>query len=387
MGLLVALLWGGLACDEGGADGPSSIFESTPVCAVPGHAPQLRVYPRLDVIGPFGNALVSGADSMWIVESGSNTVSRRSKSSGVLDEGFVDVGNDRNPYGIFVDEAVGELFVTNFAANTLTVASTRTGVVRQEISHPSFKNPSGVVATGTTIYVVNVNYLGQAEGYGPGSVSIVDRASLEVLGSIETAHKNPQYVTRLETLDGPRIAISNGGALRFGSEGLRIESEGSLELWEETPSALEPKIVHFAIGQLAHPERGALGQAMITADGRFIYAASGISPVLFKFDVANKRWIHASNDPLVLNAASGDATHAGALDARGLLYVTSFNQDALYVFDTACDKLLIGPIDLGITGDMLEGPQAIALDEQGEQTDAYFIMSVSNAIGKVTVAF
>lgn len=394
------LLFWGLLAACGGEDRdkplePAAIYESAGVCRdVPAEsaagAREFQVYPWLDSIGPSGNALAVSESAVWIVESGSNTVRRFDKATGQSQAQFIDVGNERNPYGIFVDEASAEVLITNFAANTLSVASAETGEVLEEIADASLKNPSGVVATKDFIYVTNVHYLGTAQGYGPGSVTILDRKTREVLGNVPTTHKNPQYITLLDTVDGARIVISNGGAVRLGSGGVVAESDGSLELWEEGEDPLRPAVEIYPIEQLVEGSVGVPGRAEIASDGRSIYVMSGIAPGLLKLDLVEKRWVYGAERPLRLYEAEGDTTHSIAMGADDLLYITSFNQDALYVLDTSCDEILIGPVDLGTTGNMLEGPQSIALDfrseAQGDFTDVYFLMSISNVLGKVAVS-
>ncbi len=369
---------------------PSQVLESTAVCSVSGAVKpsgnqDYLVYPRLDSIGPSGNEVVVSGPYIWIVESGSNTIRRVDKISGKADANFIDLGNDRNPYQIFVDEEKSEMLIANFGTNTLSVADLKSGKIIEEIAHDSLKSPSDVTVTSKYIYVSNVNYLGSTQGYGPGSITILNRKTRAVLGNLPTAHKNPQYITQIETIDGPRIAISNGGALRLGANGVFVESEGSLELWYEQEDPLKPMIEVYELGQLAHPTIGAPGRAQITSDGRSVYAVSGISSSIFKLDLAEKRWVYAAENPHKFYESDGNATHNAVMAANDLLYITSFNQDALYVFDTACDEKLMGPVDLGTTGNMLEGPQSIALDSQSEFTDVYFLMSISNVLGKVTV--
>lgn len=369
---------------------PSQVLESTAVCSASDGGKsagdqEYLVYPRLDAIGPSGNEVVVSGQYIWIVESSSNTVRRMDKRTGKADANFIDLGNDRNPYQIFVDEEQSQMFIANFGTNTLSVADLENGKIIDEIAHESLKSPSDVTVTSKYIYVTNVNYLGSAAGYGPGSITILDRKTRAILGNLPTAHQNPQYITQIETLEGPRIAISNGGALRFGSNGVLVESEGSLELWEEQEDPLKPSIEVYALGQLENPTNGAPGRAQATSDGRAVYAVSGIASAIFKLDLVEKRWVYAAENPRKLYESYGNATHSAVMAANDLLYITSFNQDALYVFDTACDEKLIGPVDLGTTGNMLEGPQSIALDSQSGFTDVYFLMSISNVLGKVTV--
>src|SRR5690554_4840704 len=94
---------------------PSQVLESTSVCGVSEAGKstgdqEYLVYPRLDSIGPSGNEVVVSGPYIWIVESGSNTIRRINKTSGKADANFIDLGNDRNPYQIFIDEEKSEMF-------------------------------------------------------------------------------------------------------------------------------------------------------------------------------------------------------------------------------------------------------------------------------------
>jgi len=82
----------------------------------------------------------------------------------------------------------------------------------------------------------------------------------------------------------------------------------------------------------------------------------------------------------VLYETSQDALHAAAMMGDGLAFVLAFNQDALYVFDTTCDKLIAGPVDLGLSEEDLEGPLAIVSDGA---LRAHFITSLSKRLGAI----
>jgi hypothetical protein len=344
----------------------------------------VSVEPYLGAIGPLGNALAAGGGAIWIVESGSNTVSRYEPERGMT-TGFVDVGNDRNPYGLFVDEDRGEAFVVNYLANSMSVARMDTGAVMAEISSESLRSPSAVAANATHVFVANVNYLSLAEGFGPGSISVFERPSLRHVGDIETAFKNPQFIEVLQTDEAQWLVISAAGELRFGQTGVEVGSEGGLELWRLSEDPLTSVRDAYGLGQEDTPRVGGPGRPVVTADGRFIYLTSAIAPALFKFDRLERVWIHDAARPFPLYETRRDATHSAVLDDQGLLYVTAFNDDALYIVDTACDAVLAGPIDLGRRPELIEGPQSLVAVPAEGGTDLYFIMSIANGLGRVKI--
>ncbi|MFU8804369.1 MAG: YncE family protein [Bradymonadaceae bacterium] len=346
----------------------------------------LTVEPHLHAIGPLGNAITVAEGALWIVESGANTVSRYEPGRG-YEAGFVDVGNDRNPYNLFVDVPGRQIFVANYLSNSVAVADLDTGGVVHEILHGSLKNPSDVVATADHIFVANVHYISLNEGYGPGSISVFAREDFEFRGEVETTFQNPQFLEVIELAGTPHLVISSTGSLGFGSEGVEVTSEGGLEIWTLTANPLDGEREAYALNQKENPRVGAPGRLAITPDGRHAYAASAIAPALFKFDLDERRWIFDAGTPLTLYSTDRDATHALAIDEHGLLYIAAFNEDALFILDTGCDELLAGPIDLGRRGDMLEGPQSIAILSVDGGQAAYFIMSIANALGRVGINY
>lgn len=393
--LLVVLF--AMGCEDDAAPTqPARVYEaSAPVCP-PAHgetrsagAPEAAVFPNIQVIGTAANQLVSGAGYLWVVESTSNTVSRFDPETAHFDPFFIDVGNGRNPFDALVDETSGRVYVSNWLSNTLSVAALGSGEIITEIGtgRDDFDAPQGIGLSAQHIYVANTAYRGPGD-YGQGSVTVLARDSLEVLGRVVTAHPNTAFVHSIDTPDGPRIVVVNTGAIEVNQDGAFVRSEASLEIWQETENPLAPIREVFVLARTADPRMGAPGDAILAPAAQALYLTSATAPVVFKFDLARRRWQRGSDDPIVLYSSGGDEMHSATIDARGILYVSAFNQDALYLVDTACDALLAGPIQLDRTPDQLEGPQALSLVETAPGRAAlYFVMTLSNAMGKVALTF
>ena len=376
--LCVAAITG---CGPPAADDPGAGLESGPaVCGEGPARPAGEVEPDFATIGPTGNAIREGGDHLWIVESGSNTVSRLALETGEFDRAFIDVGNGQNPYDIAVAPEDGRAYVTNYMANSITVADTETGEVVGEIEDERFDNPSGIAIAGGRLYVTNIAYSG--DGFGEGAVTIVDRKDGEVIGHHATAWKNPVFARRIETSDGARVAITDAGALERG-ENWGPRSPAGLELWRPGAPPEEVARETFELGLDEEGRVGTPGRPLPTPDGGALYFTSAAAPVLFKFDLAAGEWVRGVGNPIELYEAEGDTLHHGTMGGDGLMYVTAFNEDALYLYDTTCDKILAGPVELGSSPELLEGPHGIALDTAGEGTTAYYIFSRANALGRI----
>ena len=113
-------------------------------------APVAELERGLDALGPSVNGVRRFGDDIYIVESGSNTIARLDPSTGVASQ-WVDVGNERSPWDVWaIDD---ELWITNFVADTVTVADRDTGEVLAEVRDDTFAGPAGIAATAEHVYV------------------------------------------------------------------------------------------------------------------------------------------------------------------------------------------------------------------------------------------
>ena len=384
---LMVLTLAGTSCDPSPpTQGERRLGAVAAVC--PG-GPSLRalsVWPEEALLGPASNAILPSAEGLWVVESGANTVSlltpeRRWRS------GELDVGPDRNPYDMTVD-AQGRRWVTNVVSDTVSVLDPG-GRLIQEIRHPSLRSPSGVAAWGEHVYVGNANYKGRQQGYGPASVTVISGQRLEVVAEISLTHKNAHFVQVVQTPQGERLAVVTAGELGFGPFGAQPMSDAALELWAQSDDPSQPARQIFTLPRTPEdPRQGAPGRPMVSPDGRALYLTSATAPSLYKLDLERGRWAHDTSNPLVFDELMGDALHHGVMDARGVLYITSFNRDAMFLWDTRCDKRLAGPIDLGLDASLLEGPHGAAIFAQdAAQTDLYYITSLGGALGRALAIF
>ena len=151
----------------------------------------------------------------------------------------------------------------------------------------------------------------------------------------------------IEIAGSPRLVVVDAGAIAFVDGLARAGSEAAIELWEETSDPLAPKRQFVPLPlRPDDPRIGLPGRPLHAPESGAIYLASATAPVLFRFDPATMRFVRGSEDPIVLADTRGDSLNHAAIDERGILYVTAFNEDALYLVDTACDQPLAGPLPL-----------------------------------------
>lgn len=381
------------------ACGPASPIEvlipDTPAVCEEGPAlTSLEITPQAQAIAEQANHMLHDGEHIWILESGANTVSRFRPSDGRFQPAFVDLGNDRGPYDFVID--AGQGFVTNYLSNTVSIYDTTSGEVVRELDDSRLVDPSGVAVTERHLYVSNVEYLGPDRGWGEGSIVVFERETFEVIDVIATHAPNPQYITTLDpgSEDEPgQIAIVSTGALGLVDGRYVQTSMAAVELWTESDDPIAPAREVFELPPPPAGSRvGGPGRALVSPDGASLYMTSATAPVIFELDLEQRAWSHGADAPLVLYEDDSDTLHSGVLDAHGLLWITSFNQDAIYVWDTSCDALLAGPIPVGVADEELEGPIAItSLPATGQgndsqdviQPEVYFITSLSKQLGTI----
>ncbi len=381
LGLVLGL--GFVGCGDDEASGPEVVAQFEAVCEGGAGGGELAIERHISSLGPSAHEMAFDGQGLWVVESGANRVSRFDVEDQTMESGALDVGAERNPYDLAIDEEKGRLWVTNFLSDTVSVFDGESRELVEELDYGVFENPSSVVIHGDYAYVGSVNYQG-SQGFGPGSIAVIDRQSLELKGEVETVFRNPHFMAVHEIGGRAHLVVSSSGELDQSGDRVRVEGSGGLEIFDLDEGGMER--VSFAMGQAEVETVGAPGKTWLNEERGRLYMVSGIAPALFVFDVEERVWIHDALDPLWLvedGEEHGDATHRAALDEEGLLWVTSFNDDELHVIDTACDRKVTDAIDLGEAAHMLEGAQAIEVIDRGERREIYYARSIANAMGRL----
>ena len=371
---------------------PTTSYEaSAPVCETGPSLPSMQIDSRLRSIGEAANVIKGVGEHIYVLESLRNTLSRYHPQTDTFEEAWIDLGNGRGPYDMAFGGADQTVWVTNYVANTVTVASLRDGAILDEIASDKFQSPSGVALSERFVYVTNVQW-GQRAGslnpFGPGSVTVLDRATRQVLGSIDAPAPNPQFVEVVDTSDGPRVVVTSTGALAPRPEdGIYAPStEGAVAVWQETDRPLAPQGYTLTVPMPEYPStQGALGRAMITPEGDRLYFTSATASVLYTIDLTTTDWARGPDDPIRLYTSMDNAMHHGMIDRRGLVWITSFNRDAIYVLDSRCDALIAGPIPIGSDPDQIDGPHGVAILD-AHPNRAFFIQERANQLGSLTLS-
>jgi hypothetical protein len=248
----------------------------------------------------------------------------------------------------------------------------------------ALKQPSGVAVTARHVYVSSVELRAPGD-FGPGSVTIFERATGREVATLPAAAPNPQFISRIVAPDGvERVVVVSTGGLRVAGGEATLITDGAVDVWRETDDPKAPERLTLSVPRDPRDlQRGGLGAPQVTPDGRSWYFGSATSALLFKLDARDWRWERGPSNPIRFAARAPRSLHHIGMGADGLLAITSFNEDALYLWDTSCDALLAGPLPLGLNSSLLEGPHGVVSVKQGDDATLWYITSLSNALGSV----
>ncbi len=362
-----------IAAGCGDSESESNVIPAGPaICEGGPNAPEITVHTNFAKTQAAPNALFAFDGKAYVVESLNNTVSTIDLQSAATAE-FVDLGNDHNPYEVAVDARW--TVIPNYLANTVTIADTATGDVLAEVQSEAFKNPSGAAILGDYIYVSNVDYIGPDQPYGQGTVSIIDK-DFDVVATIPTTGQNPQYLATHED----KLIVVNTGEVRFDESVAYPATDGVLEIWTPTDDPAVPDVQNYTLPIVDNI--GAPGRP-VTADNR-VYMGAGTSSAFFAFDMTSETWIFDAETPFSFPSETTNALTQVIGVHNQIVFATAFNEDALFLVDTRCDKILAGPIDLG-ESELIEGPIGGVLSDDG--SEFYPLMSVSNSLGRLMLSW
>ncbi|MDX1618629.1 MAG: hypothetical protein R3224_07565, partial [Balneolaceae bacterium] len=152
----------------------------------------------------------------------------------------------------------------------------------------------------------------------------------------------------------------------------------------DDPLGADPEVALFELGD--DPSLGILGYPAHQPGGSHIYFASGTAPVVFKLDMATMSWERGARDPIRLYDSRGNALHDARMGPNGVLFVTAFNRDELYLVDTNCDARLGDPVLLD-DSEFLAGPHGVVPVTTESGVDAWVGMSLANELTRVNFRF
>jgi YVTN family beta-propeller protein len=158
------------------------------------------------VLGNSANRVAVTEDYLYVVNSGDNNIQKIDRDTGNTVSNIY-IGTTSNPYDIIINEDTA--YVTGALSNKVYKVDLLTDSVLEDVSVGG--NPAGMAVWGTKLYVGNTDY---ASDYQNCSVSIIDLEDFSVIGEIPT-DPNPQYL--LEHNDLIHVSCTGNWSDVFGS--------------------------------------------------------------------------------------------------------------------------------------------------------------------------
>lgn len=248
---------------------------------------------------------------------------------------------------------------------------------------PYFKGPSGITATPTYVVVANSNseYKGGAMQYNPTWVTVIDRATRQVVGKVSTTQVNTQYVAA----HGEKIYAVNTGGISYDKNFLASPSTaGGVDVIDLTSGVPGAVAANMKLSPGTTDTRvGAPGAIFVTSDGKRALVGSGTRADVFALDLTANKVVRGTENPIALwttPAGKNGLTIVRAWDSKGVA-VANFNTDELCTStDLANDLANRSCGVVGVQGSLAEGPIDVARAPDGQ---ALVLMSLANALYKV----
>ncbi len=266
--------------------------------------------------GLYTNQVVIRQQRAFIVNSGDNAIQIVDLNT-LSTVDTINVGAGTNPYYMdFINDSIA--VVSLLFTNEIAVVNVNSGTVITKVSLIG-NGPEGIKFAGGKVYVAMSGYNGQ--GYDPGVVNVVDPVNWSVVDTIGVS-VNPQFID----------ADDNGGFVFVACTGNYVDVGGAMVVIDTyTDDVVFTLPFEAAITTLDYSNKRVY---MATYGyGVYIYDSEGDSLLTTVLD----------GGPGVL------------VDTDGYIYVTDFNNDSLYVYDSTLQRS--AAFEVG------DGPISIAVDD------------------------
>lgn len=239
------------------------------------------------------------------------------------------------------------------------VDSDADGQLESQIRYLRPRHFEAVAFDGQRLYVSAVNMLRSEPPavYAPGMVLVYDwdgeKLHVAQPKVLWPGFANPQTII----LKDDRVYVVSTGIIEQDTAAWQASTAAGLSIFSRSDLQLIDRI---DLG------RAAAGPAIVSDDGHWMYIGSLLHADLFKIDLAQRRIVRGMNNPIRLVDAEGPQSIFGLQwHASGLIFVSSFDQDALFVVDSDDDQVspwpFVVPLDLNPDNAVLAGSHQIAL--------------------------
>ncbi len=274
----------------------------------------MKIYSDVISLGIWPNDIVYWSGKIYVVNSGDNSITVYDEST-LKKEGDIYLGKGANPWSMAIAPKANRGYVSNFAAGQVAEVDLKNKTLLKKIDVG--RGPEGLAYLNGKIYVCNSAWNYQTFSFDPGSVSVIDTVSGQVIKTIPVP-QNPQGVIALPELEEVHIICTgkNGGP---GSD------DGKIVIVD---AKKDQKVGQLDIG--GSPGWGGNG---IDWQRKIIYL-TGMGG-LMSYNYQTRKIIHPSSNYLVTGQdPNGDFYSGVVVDiTNNRLFVCHFNRDKILVLE------------------------------------------------------
>ncbi len=296
------------------------------------------------------NQLLVNNGVLYCINSRSNSITLYELPSlRMLTDREISVEDGRNPFkAAFLNDSI--CYVTNFAADSVSVVNVDGGFVQNEIALPhgdelprdpgvsqTWAKPCGICIVNDRAYVACTNLNNEFIAGGPGIVCVIDVASQSVIDIIETNGRDTVDVSWNEIYPDSLWITSAGDYV----PGTGFIGNGNVDVYSLSGN----EIIHTV-------ELNEAPFEMIISPAGRAYVGNGRQSRLLRFNVEGYEIL----PPIDIPGGGIDVGFISGLSIApdGLLWITEFSSDSIYILDTnQNDALIEGPYIPGL------GPDAV----------------------------
>ncbi len=267
------------------------------------------------------------------------------------------------------------------------------------VDEGTFNNPAGVVITNDKVYVANQNIDNMTfTPIGNGFITVINPESNEIETIIDATGEGTSGTGKGITLINDKVYVVNSGNVLFDFETFEFtcdtNSPTSIDIINTDTDTIEDSI-DLPLSDI-NPFVCSPESIASTPDNNFAYIGSQISGVLFKIDINSNILLRGANNPIIITSTDGlDATFDIKFNEIGYGFVAMFNTDRIFAFDPKIDDIssfpFLAEFPVGLRGDnpdsdFFDGPQALAITDNGQNPDLYFITGISSQLGSINTS-
>ncbi len=327
--------------------------------------------------GSAPNQILLKDNSLFIVNSMDNAIQKIELTDGPTETNpFVSLPEGSNPYFMTIDSN-NELFVTNLMGNSYTRVKLDTPKLTTTASFSddqAFKAPEGIAVDDNNIFIANADYTTDENWvttYNNGFLSIINKADDKFSKKIDTTQKNPQ---RIFILNG-KLYVINSGIVEFDANYIGYpKSDSGIDILDlsDIDAGFTNVKIPFTDGKLS----GFAGAYTLSDDNNNLFLASGTAPELYLYDINAKAMLRNTDNPIVIDTFdTPTSVMLNLTTVENYLFVTNFNNDTLYVLDTADNYKVVVKADIGEDSESMEGAQGIVYDKNNKKVYIFFGIS------------